>query len=155
MWKQLQRYRALDSEARKTFHHAALLLPVVKASLRLRGFKKTRESLEKRQSRGSAEPSETSASLEAVLGISRMVRAAARYGFVRATCLEESLTLWHLLRKQGHGAKLRIGVRKKGQKFEAHAWVEHDGTALNQAEQMHRHYAAFESEFVEQGSEEI
>lgn len=155
MWKQLQRYRALDSEARKTFHHAALLLPVVKASLRLRGFKKTRESLEKRQSRGSPEPSETGASLEAVLGISRMVRAAARYGFVRATCLEESLTLWHLLRKQGHGAKLRIGVRKRAQKFEAHAWVEHDGTALNQAEQMHRHYAAFESEFVEPGSEEI
>ena len=155
MWKQLQRYRALDSETRKTFHHAALLLPVVKASLRLRGFKKTRESLEKRQSRGSAEPSETGARLEAVLGISRMVRAAARYGFVRATCLEESLTLWHLLRKQGHGAKLRIGVRKRAQKFEAHAWVEHDGRALNQAEQMHRHYAAFESEFVEQDSEEI
>jgi hypothetical protein len=155
MWKQLQRYRALDPETRKTFHHAALLLPVVKASLRLRGFKKTRESLEKRQSRGSAEPSATSARSEAVLGISRMVRAAARYGFVRATCLEESLTLWHLLRKQGHGAKLRIGVRKKARKFEAHAWVEHDGTALNQAEQMHRHYAAFESEFVEQGSEEI
>ena len=84
-----------------------------------------------------------------------MVRAAARYGVVRATCLEESLTLWHLLRKQGHGAKLRIGVRKRAQKFEAHAWVEHHGTALNQAEQMHRHYAAFESEFVEQGSEEI
>ena len=84
-----------------------------------------------------------------------MVRAAARYGFVRATCLEESLTLWHLLRKQGHGAKLRIGVRKRAQKFEAHAWVEHDGTALNQAEQMHRHYAAFESEFVGEGSEEI
>jgi hypothetical protein len=155
MWKQLQRYRALDSETRKTFHHAALLLPVVKASLRLRGFKKTKESLEKRQSRGSAEASERGARLEAVLGMSRMVRAAARYGVVRATCLEESLTLWHLLRKQGHGAKLRIGVRKRAQKFEAHAWVEHDGTALNQAEQMHRHYAAFESEFVGQDSEEI
>ena len=132
-----------------------MLLPVVKVSLRLRGFKKTREFLEKHQARGSAEPSATGASPEAVLGISRMVRAAARYGFVRASCLEESLTLWHLLRKQGHEAKLRIGVRKKAQKFEAHAWVEHDGTALNQAEQMHRHYAAFESEFVEQGSEEI
>ena len=155
MWKQLQRYRALDSETRKAFHHAAMLLPVVKVLLRLRGFKKTREFLEKHQSRGSAEPSETGARREVVLGISRMVRAAARYGFVRATCLEESLTLWHLLRKQGHGAKLRIGVRKRAQKFEAHAWVEHDGTALNQAEQMHRHYAAFESEFVEQGGEEI
>ena len=155
MWKQLQRYRALDSETRKAFHHAAMLLPVVKVSLRLRGFKKTREFLEKHQARGSAEPSARGASPEAVLGISRMVRAAARYGFVRASCLEESLTLWHLLRKQGHEAKLRIGVRKEAQKVEAHAWVEHDGMALNQAEQMHRHYAAFESEFVEQGSEEI
>ena len=155
MWKQLQRYRALDSEARKTFRRAAMLLPVVKASLRLRGFKKTRESLEKHQSRGSAEPSVSGGRLEAVLGISRMVRAATRYGFVRSSCLEESLTLWHLLRKQGYEAKLRIGVRKAAQKFEAHAWVEHNGVALNQAEQMHRHYAAFESEFVEQGGEKL
>jgi len=84
-----------------------------------------------------------------------MVRAAARHGFVRASCLEESLILWHLLRKQGYAAKLRIGVRKAAGKFEAHAWVEHQGTALNQAEQMHRHYAAFESEFVEQSTEGI
>jgi len=153
MWKQLQRYRALDPEARKTFRRAAMLLPVVKASLRLRGFKKTRESLEKHQVRGSAEPLQAGASREAVLGISRMVRAAAHYGHVRTSCLEESLTLWHLLRKQGYAAKLRIGVRKTAEKIEAHAWVEHEGAALNQAEQMHRHYAAFESEFVEQGRE--
>jgi Transglutaminase-like superfamily len=130
-----------------------MLLPVVKASLRLRGFKKTRESLESHQSRGPAQPRQASTNLEAVLRISRMVRAATRYGFVRASCLEESLTLWHLLRKQGYGAKLCIGVRKAAQKLEAHAWVEHDGAALNQAEQMHRHYAAFESEFIEHSSE--
>jgi len=154
MWKQLQRYRALDPEARKTFRRAAMLLPAVKASLRLRGFKKTRESLEKYQSRGSAAaPPPAGASLETVLGISHMVRAAAHYGLVRASCLEESLTLWHVLREQGYAAKLRIGVRKTGEKFEAHAWVEHEGAALNQAEEMHRHYAAFESAFVEQGSE--
>jgi len=154
MWKQLQRYRALDPEARKTFRRAAMLLPAVKASLRLRGFKKTRESLEKYQSQGSAAaPSAAGANLETVLGISHMVRAAARYGLVRASCLEESLTLWHVLRKRGYAAKLRIGVRKTAEKFEAHAWVEHEGAALNQAEEMHRHYAAFESAFVEQGGE--
>jgi len=153
MWKQLRRYRALDPEDRRTFRRAALLLPVVKASLRLRGFKRTRESLERHQSPASAEPGQTRAGLEPVLKISRMVRAAAHHGFVRASCLEESLTLWYLLRKQGYSSRLRIGVRKTAEKFEAHAWVEHQGAALNQTEEIHRHYAAFDSEFIEQGSE--
>jgi len=124
---------------------------VVKALLRLRGFKKTRESLEQRGSGASAE--RVGAGLDPVLRISRMVRAAAQYGLVRASCLEESLTLWYLLRKGGYPAKLRIGVRKTAEKFEAHAWVEHEGAALNQTEQIHQHYAAFESEFIEQGGE--
>ena len=78
-----------------------------------------------------------------------MVRSAAHHGIVQSSCLEESLTLWHLLRMQGYEAKLRIGVRKTGGKFEAHAWVEYEGTALNQPEQVHQHYAAFEGEFAD------
>lgn len=153
MWEQLQRYRALDPEARKMFLRAAALLPVVKASLRLRGFKKTRESLEERQRRESVRAAQTGSAPEQVLRTSRMVRAAAHWATVGASCLEESLTLWHLLRKQGHAARLRIGVRKTAEKFEAHAWVEHEGVALNQIEEIHRHYAAFESEFSEQSGE--
>ena len=153
MWKQLRRYRALDPEDRRTFRRAAILLPVVQTSLCLRGFKRTRELLERIQSAASAVSGQTRAGLEPVLKISRMVRAAAHHGFVRASCLEESLTLWYLLRKQGYSARLRIGVRKTAEKFEAHAWVEHQGAALNQTEEIHRHYAAFDSEFVEQGSE--
>lgn len=153
MWKRLQRYRTLDPEARITFWHAAMLLPVVKASLRLRGFKKTKESLERRWSRASAEARRTREGLDPVLRISRMVRTAANYGLFRASCLEESLTLWYLLRARGYAAKMRIGVSKTAEKFEAHAWVEYKETALNQTEGMHRHYAAFDSEFIEQGSE--
>jgi len=96
---------------------------------------------------------QTGSAPEQVLRTSRMVRAAARWATVGASCLEESLTLWHLLRQQGHAARLRIGVRKTAEKFEAHAWVEHEGVALNQIEELHRHYAAFESEFSEQSGE--
>jgi hypothetical protein len=135
------------------FLRAAALLPVVKASLCLRGFKKTRESLEERQRKESVPAAQTGSAPEQVLRTSRMVRAAAHWAIVRASCLEESLTLWHLLRKQGHAARLRIGVRKTAEKFEAHAWVEHEGVALNQIEEIHRHYAAFESEFSEQSGE--
>ena len=31
--------------------------------------------------------------------------------------------------------------------FESHAWVEYEGRALNEAEEVHQHYAAFASEF--------
>ena len=76
-----------------------------------------------------------------------MVRAALRYSLARFTCLEESLALWYLLRKQGIPACLRIGVRNENGKFEAHAWVEHGGQALSQDDAMHQHYAAFEQDF--------
>jgi hypothetical protein len=83
-----------------------------------------------------------------------MVIAALRYSFLQYTCLEESLTLWYLLRKQGIAACLRIGVRKENEKFEAHAWVEHRGEALNQDEETHRHYAAFEEDLQEPPAEQ-
>jgi len=76
-----------------------------------------------------------------------MVRAALRYLPAKSTCLEESLVLWYLLQKQEISAQLRIGVRKTEGKFEAHAWVEHEGVALHQPDEMHRHYSAFDKEF--------
>jgi len=77
-----------------------------------------------------------------------MVRAAARNGLGNPSCLEESLVLAHLLRRQGIEAQLRIGVKKDAPKFEAHAWVECAGTALNETEALHDHYAPFEAEFT-------
>lgn len=78
-----------------------------------------------------------------------MVKAAAHYGVGHPTCLEESLVLCYLLQRQGISAQLRIGVRKFQDKFQAHAWVENEGTALNQAEGAHQHYSPFESQLSE------
>jgi hypothetical protein len=75
-----------------------------------------------------------------------MVRAAEHHGLTRSTCLEESLALWYLLGRQNIDSRIRIGVRKQAGKFEAHAWVEYEGAALNQSEELHRHYSPFESE---------
>ncbi|MBS1842021.1 MAG: lasso peptide biosynthesis B2 protein, partial [Acidobacteria bacterium] len=78
---------------------------------------------------------------ERVALTARMVRAAARHGLGNPSCLEESLVLAYLLRRQGIEAQLRIGVKKNIPKFEAHAWVECDGVALNETEALHDHYA--------------
>lgn len=147
MWEPFRRYRALDSEARKMFRRAAVLLPLVGASLRLRGYKRTQEWLQARWVRRNVALPPTVGCKDIVEKTCRMVRAAVRYGLPGASCLEASLTLWYLLRLQGISACVRIGVRKHANLFEAHAWVEYEGTALNQSEEVHRHFAPFDSEF--------
>ena len=77
-----------------------------------------------------------------------MVDAAARHIWRGSTCLDKSLALWWLLGRQGIASLVRIGARKNSSDFEAHAWVECDGVALNEPEEPHRHYAAFDAEFT-------
>jgi Transglutaminase-like superfamily len=148
MWKAFQRYKALDPEARRIFRRAVFLMPQVNLSLRVRGFQKTQRTLQEQLSIALREPPDDNEDVKrAVQTTCRMVLAAARYGFVRPSCLVESLTLWYLLREQNISATLRIGVSKTAKKFEAHAWVESDGMALNQPAEPHQHYAVFDSEF--------
>jgi len=154
MWEPLQRYKALNAASQRMFRRAAILLPLVRWSLRLRGYGKTYTLLQRRVSSQAPGVETRSEMREKVQVTCRMVRAAMRYSLAQFTCLEESLTLWYLLRKQGIDACLRIGVRTENGRFEAHAWVEHGGEALNQDEAMHRHYAAFERDFPEPPAEQ-
>jgi hypothetical protein len=113
-------------------------------SLRLRGFDATRSTLQKTLTRSLSQTDNESVEKRTVL-TARMVNAADRYGLVHPSCLAKSLTLWWLLGRQGISSRLRIGIRKENGKFEAHAWVEHEGVPLSEAEEHHHHYAAFEA----------
>jgi hypothetical protein len=73
----------------------------------------------------------------------RAVQIAAHHGLLRANCLERSLTLWSLLRRQGINADLRIGVRTAGDQFEAHAWIEYQGVVLNDTPDITERFAGF------------
>jgi hypothetical protein len=150
MWERLRRFRALDGQARRTFLRAMLALPLVSQSLRWRGFRATQQSLQRRNAPGSKSNNSENQNLEMTV---RMVRAAVRHSLGHPSCLEESLTLWWMLARQGISSEVRIGIRKQAENFEAHAWVERDGVALNEPEAKHRHYAAFASEFPAAGGE--
>ncbi len=63
------------------------------------------------------------------------------------------MLLWYLLQEKGIAATIRIGVRKPAGKFEAHAWIERDGLALNQSDEQHRHYHAFDDQLTNPTSE--
>jgi hypothetical protein len=144
MWEQLRRFSALDGKARSLFVRAIFVLPLVAQSLRWRGFSVTQRSLQRPKAATGKSLDPGNQNLELTV---RMVKAAVRHSVGHPSCLEESLTLWWLLAKQGIASEVRIGVRKQAEEFEAHAWVEREGVALNEPTEKHRHYAAFESEF--------
>lgn len=62
--------------------------------------------------------------------VGRRVAFAAAFYPRRALCLEQSLTLYVMLRRAGAPATLRIGARPVP--FAAHAWVEIGGQAVNE-----------------------
>ncbi len=146
MWERLRRFKSLPAPARALFLRAAVLLPWVSLRLRLRGFQATNQSLQ--NSIREVRSSESGSTAELAALTARMVRAAAHHGLGSPSCLEESLVLVYLLRVQGIDSQLRIGVKKNIPKFEAHAWVECGGVALNEVAALHDHYAPFEAEFT-------
>lgn len=126
------------------FLRAAVLLPVISISLRFRGFRATQNWL--RRFLPAERPKEGQRAMEEAATVERAVRAARSYGIGNPSCLEQSLALWWLLGREGMSSELRIGVRKLGEKFEAHAWVQCQGLVLGEPDALHRHYAAFDAE---------
>ena len=126
------------------FLRALAMLPLVSLSLRLRGFQPTRSTLQRTLARRTPQVGSDSLNMKMVLA-AHMVNAADRHGLVHPSCLAKSLTLWWLLGRQGITSRLRIGIRKQNDQLEAHAWVEREGVALNEPEERHHHYAAFDA----------
>ncbi len=159
MWERLRRFSSLPADARGIFLRAAVLLPVISISLKMRGFGATQKFL-----LGSLPIARQTSQQDSINNVgdprrteltARMVDAAIRHVWRGSTCLEKSLALWSLLGRQGIASQLRIGARKLNNKFEAHAWVERDGTTLSDSQQEHRHYAAFDAAFPLHRSETL
>ena len=101
-----------------------LLLAATDLSLRTLGFSRT-VAIARRLAHARA-----SADSELVSEICRRVAVAAVLYPGRARCLEQSMALYVLLRRRGIAADLRLGVQPYP--FNAHAWVELNGVALNE-----------------------
>lgn len=140
------RYRNRPPEDRTLILRAALILPLTEIGLYLFGFRRWMELLEK-FSLTARPPQALPAELqrETALRAARAVRSAELHGPTHPNCLERSLTLWWILRRNGVDAELHIGARKEGGKFEAHAWVELAGHVLNDGAEVHRHYSRFDA----------
>lgn len=127
------RRQRLSATERWLFIQAVVLLSANVLGLRLLGFRRWVSVLAwlapKRPVRPSSQ--EEPAVMKRVEQVVRLVAAAARHGPWGGRCLEQSLTLWWLLRWLGITTSVHVGVRKQGKRLEAHAWVEYLGRAIN------------------------
>jgi hypothetical protein len=137
-------YRQLAPESRGLFWRAWVLLALTNIGLRVLGFRRWKALLERnseRDCRRGALPT-TDAMMHAER-IARAVRSAALRKRPSPSCLQRSVVLWYLLRRRGLPADLCIGGRRGEAGFEAHAWVEYAGLALNNGGDTHEGYARF------------
>jgi hypothetical protein len=140
-WSRLWR---LSSAERWLLAQALALLPLTALALWLIGFRRWQAVLARLAPVGPSADKDDAALVGEGRATARLVDAAARHGPYRATCLPRSLALWWLLRRRGIECDLRIGVRKEAGRFEAHAWTEWRGTALNDSEDVRERFAAFD-----------
>lgn len=98
----------------------------IKLLLRILGFVGTTGWIRQRVERI---PATTAANLEQVRAVEYSVAMAGALYPGRARCLEQSLTLYYLLRRQRVAVKYCQGVQPHP--FEAHAWIEYRGDVIN------------------------
>jgi len=115
---------------------AGFTIFAIKLSLRLRGYGRTIRWI-RREVEGAA-PVAT-ADVEVVKAAEHAVAMAGALYPGRALCLEQSLALYYLLRRQGVPVKYSQGVQPYP--FEGHAWIEYRGEAVNDVAEHVRLYA--------------
>ena len=139
------KFRQLPARDRALLLAALLMLPIVRVSLRLFGFRRLCRILiwttpPFRDQVGSNHSA--AADLERARASALCVSRAATHGLYRANCLDQSVALWWLLRLQGVVTEIRIGVRRSDQ-FEAHAWVEFNSVVVNDREDVSNVFESF------------
>jgi hypothetical protein len=139
------RFLRLHGYERRIVLAAAAGLVTTWLGLRLAGFRRWHRALEW-IALTTAKPLDTTSAgvVERAREIAGLVAAAARNLPWRMYCLEQSLVVWWLLRRRGIPATLRMGGRKEGERFEAHAWVELEGANLSDSDTEYIHFIPFE-----------
>jgi len=140
-----RRYRERPREERTLIRRAVVLLILTEFGFRVFGYQRWKKLFDHFSHQESSPVTDPAIQLEIAQHTVRAVRSAELHGLATPNCLERSLTLWWLLRRQGVGGELRIGARKNGSRLEAHAWVELNGQVLNDSPEVHTHYSRFDA----------
>jgi hypothetical protein len=133
MWTVIQdRLCKLSNRDRWLLFQSFLLLPAIHYCLALLGYTRLQRQMEKIcPLRIQTTPLSDATCIVRAQEISLITSIAAQHGVYKAGCLRRSLLTWWFLRWEGIDSQICFGVRLVNQRFEAHAWVEHNGTIVN------------------------
>jgi len=136
--RNLAKFNTLSWPEKRIFLAAMMRLPFVSIGLHHMGLLRFQAWLQRK-------PLIVAGKLtrEEMMQLGALINLAARHVPFPATCLTRSLLLCWLLRRKGVEAQLRIGVRLTHGDLEAHAWVEHAGTPINDRQDVSEQYAPF------------
>lgn len=132
----LARWWALPARDRLLFASLLLALPLMSASLRLLGYRRTFALVEARSGMPGRHVA-TAAERNRALRLAALLAIAGRHG-LRTTCLPQALLLHLLLRRRGLDPQLKLGVRRTEPRPDMHAWVELEGDSLDPLPSTHR-----------------
>ncbi|MBI4526967.1 MAG: lasso peptide biosynthesis B2 protein [Deltaproteobacteria bacterium] len=144
LMRQWRKARELSWPDRWLFLQAWLAFPVLPLILRPLGFRRTHHFLHDLTAQAGLTSNAGAQGLDHARAIARLVHAAAARTCYTPMCLHRSLLLWTFLRRRGIAGHLRLGVRKEQERLQAHAWVEYEGSILNDAEDVHDRFAPLE-----------
>lgn len=117
---------------------AAVALPLVWGGLRWYGLAPLRTKL-----KGKPVDSWADVNLEHLRRMGQLVNRIGRFELGVDSCLSASVVFDWLCRRRGIASQLCIGVRFVERRLEAHAWVEWDGTPINDRDDIARNFAPF------------
>lgn len=129
--QRLGQWRQLPPDMRRQFWMFCAGLPVISASLRALGYRRTLAWVD-RWSHATVLRAPTATDIAYGQQLARAAALAGRHGLVHATCLRQALMVYGLLRRQGLSPALKLGVRRQGAMPDMHAWVSLDGIALGE-----------------------
>jgi hypothetical protein len=118
--------------------HCGLLITWIKMLLRTRGFEGTLQWV---RGRVGKMPATSTVDPSAARAVEYRVALAGAVYPGRARCLEQSLTLYLLLRRRGIAARYCQGAQPYP--FQAHAWIEYQGEVINDVPEHAASFARF------------
>lgn len=133
----VSRFLAFSRAERRLLLTSAFLLPVLAAAVLVVGFVRVLGWL-------ADEPAKTRRPDAEAPALAALVNAAANHLPIACSCLTRSLLLDWMLRRRGFASELRIGVRLVHDRLQAHAWVQLNGTPVNDTPGAVETFAAFE-----------
>lgn len=123
----------MDAADRWMLIEAVALPCAIWLAFRLIGVPRTQALLRRWAGAAKGEPISLPDRQSAIRRARRAQRIIKRSTGIGGNCLVRSLTLWTILSRRGVPTELRVGFRKRDGRIDGHAWLEHDGSPINEA----------------------